>query len=135
MKKKVLLLAGLCTFGLCTWEAQAMIHEHASIIKTEDNVPSGYDKIILHGDLILNAEPDGIVAGVNDNSVYIHFNRSFGNVNICIYNATGNLIYSSVVDTSVQQTVIIPISSSVNGTFTVVLNNANGYAEGNFEHN
>jgi len=78
--------------------------------------------------------PNNVVAGANDNSVYIHFNQNFGNVSISIYNAAGNLIYSSVVDTSVQQTMIIPISTSVSGTCTVVLNNANGYVEGDFEH-
>ena len=45
MKKKVLLLAGLCAFGLCTWEAQAVSLEQVSIINMEDNVPTGYEII------------------------------------------------------------------------------------------
>jgi len=134
MNKKVLILAGLCAFGLCTWEAQAVNLEHVSIINMGDNVPTGYEKIELRGSLSFSTGPNDIIAGANENSVYLHFNRSFGNVDIKIYNAVGNLIHNSVVDTSMQQTVIIPFSSTLNGTYTVVLNNASGYAEGDFEH-
>ena len=77
--------------------------------------------------------PNAIVAGANDNSVYIGFNQSFGNVNISIYNGMGGLVYSTVVDTSVQSVVIIPFTSAASGSYTVELNNANGYADGDFE--
>lgn len=99
----------------------------------EDNVPTGYEKIELQGKLDCNAGSNDIIAGANENSVYIHFNRSFGNVSISIYNAAGNVVYNSVVDTSVQQTVIIPIFGTTSGTYTVVLNNAEGYTEGDFD--
>ena len=135
MKKKVLLIAGLCAFGLCTWEAQALNLkcDSFSITNLEDSLPTGYEEIILQGDLMWGIGPNAIVAGANRNSVYLHFNQSFGNVDIKIYNDTGNLVYNSVVDTSVQQTMIIPISGTTSGTYTVVLSNANGYAEGDFE--
>jgi hypothetical protein len=137
MKKTTLLLAGLCAFSLCTWEAQAVNLEHASIINmnTADNVPTGYEIIELQGDFDDHVGPNAVIAGANENSVYIHFNLNLGNVNISIYNASSNLVYSNVVDTSVQQTMIIPISSTFSGTYTIVLNNANGYAEGDFERN
>ena len=134
MKKKVLLLAGLCAFGLCTWEAQAVSLEHISIISMEDNVPTGYEIIELKGDLDANAGPNAVVAGANDNSVYIHFNRSFGNVSITITNEAGHTVYHTVVDTSVQQTVIIPLTNAASGIYTVSLDNASGFAEGDFEH-
>ena len=133
MSKKALLLAGLRAFSLCTWDAQAMNYEHVSIIKVEDNVPTGYEKIVLQGKLDYSAGFDDIIAGANESTVYLHFNRSFGNVDIKIFNATGNLVYNSVVDTSVQQTVIISIFGMTSGTHTVVLTNANGLAEGDFE--
>lgn len=76
--------------------------------------------------------PNAIDAGANRNTVYLHFNQNFGNVSVSIYNAEGNLCYSSVVNTNVQQTIIIPISGNNNGAYTVVLNNANGFAEGEF---
>lgn len=132
MKKNAFILAGLCVLGLCNWQAHAMNVERASIINMEDNVPTGFEVIELKGDLMLGIGPNAIEAGANRNSVYIHFNQSFGNVNISIFNATGSLCYSGVVDTTVQQTVIIPISGNSEGTYNVVLDNANGYAEGEF---
>lgn len=132
MKKNALILVGLCALGLFSWQTQAMIIERASIINIEDNVPTGYEIIELIGDLLYGTNPNAIDAGANRNSVYLHFNQSFGNVNIKIYNATGSLCYSGVVDTTVQQTVIIPISGNNDGTYAVVLDNANGYAEGEF---
>ena len=56
-------------------------------------------------------------------------------MNILIYNAMGGLIYNNVMDTSMQQTMIIPVSGTFSGTYSVVVNNANGYAEGDFERN
>ena len=134
MNKNAIILAGLCIFGLCTWQAPAMSLEHVSINNTEDNhIPTGADEIRLIGKLDCNAGPDDIEAGATDNAVYLSFNQNFGNVDIKIYNALGGLIYNNVVDTSMQQYVVIPITSVVNGTYTVVLSNANGYAEGDFE--
>ena len=132
MKKATLILTGLCVLGLFSWQAQAMNVKHVSIVNVEDNVPTGFEIIELKGDLMLGIGPNAIEAGANRKSVYIHFNQSFGNVNISIFNATGSLCYSGVVDTTVQQTVIIPISGSSEGTYNVVLDNANGYAEGEF---
>ena len=135
MKKKVLLLAGLCAFSLCTWEAKAVNLERASIVNMEDNVPTGYEVIVLQGTLMYGVSPNVIVAGSNRNSVYLHFNQRFGNVNVRIYNDSGNLVYNSIVDTSVQQTVIISIIGNSNGTYAVELDNAFGEAEGYFEPN
>ena len=81
----------------------------------------------------MNVGPNAIIAGANDNSVYIGFNQSFGNVSISIYNGMGGLVYSTVVDTSVQSVVIIPFSSAASGSYTVELNSADGYADGDFE--
>ena len=89
----------------------------------------------MRGKLNYNAGPDDIEAGATDNAVYLYFNQNFGNVSISLYSPMGLLVYNSVVDTSMQQLVVIPIASSVSGTYTVVLDNANGYAEGDFERN
>jgi hypothetical protein len=96
--------------------------------------PAGYDKIILLGDLMLNHGPNAVVAGANENSVYIGFNQDFGNVGIAIYNEAGLVVYSTVVNTSVQTVVIIPFTTATSGTYTVELSNAFGYADGDFEH-
>jgi len=136
MKNKALVFAGLCTLALCASQVQAVNHETNPIYYNEvDNLPTGYTSIDLHGKLDCNAGPNAIVAGANENAVYIHFNQSFGNVSISIYNGTGLLVYSAVANTSVQQTYIIPITTAASGTYTVVLDSANGYAEGDFERN
>ena len=89
MKKKTLFFACFCAFSLCTWKVQALNFEQHSIITMEDNVPTGYEVIVLQGTLM--DMPNAVVAGANENSVYIHFNQSLGNINISIYNAANNL--------------------------------------------
>ena len=137
MKKNVLILVGLCILGLFSWQIQAANVENICSINNrdmEDNVPHGYDVIVLHGTLMFGINPNSIVAGANDDAVYIGFNQDFGLVNISIYNSMGGLVYSAVVNTSVQQVVIIPITFAASGTYTVELSNAFGYAEGDFGH-
>jgi hypothetical protein len=135
MKNKALIFAGLCTFTLCALQVQAINHETNPIYYNEvDNLPAGYSKIDLRGKLDRNAGPNAVVAGASENSVYIAFNQDFGNVSISIYNEAGLVVYSTVVNTSVQQVVIIPFSSAASGTYTVELNSANGYVDGDFEH-
>ena len=137
MKKNVLILVGLCILGLFSWQIQAANVENICSINNrdmEDNVPHGYDVIVLHGTLMFGINPNSIVAGASDDDIYIGFNEDLGNVNISIYNGAGNLVYSTVVNTSVQQVVIIPITTAASGTYTVELSNAFGYADGAFEH-
>ena len=135
MKKKALLLAGLSAFGLYTWEAQAATTgANSSINYEKKDTPDGIERIELHGDLMRGINPNAIEAEVTDNAVYIHFNESFGNVSITIYNSDNLVFYSTVVDTAIQQVVIIPITTATADTYTVVLDNANGYAEGEFDH-
>lgn len=135
MKKNVLIFASLCALCLFTWQAQAVNVERPSIIITNmvDNVPTGYEAINLEGKLSYCTGPNDVVAGANKNSVYLHFNQNCGNVSVSIYNAEGNLVYNSVVDTSMQRTFIIPITGSSNGIFSVVLDNSVGFAEGDFD--
>ena len=137
MKKKALFLVGLCAIGFCPWEAQAVglqnINNVSPINNVITNMPNIFDKIILQGDLATSAGPNAIEAGANDDAVYIGFNQSFGNVNISIYNGMGGLVYNTVVNTDVQQVVIIPFTSAASGSYIVELSNANGYAEGDFD--
>ena len=134
MKRIVLILIGLCFLGFLTWEVQAVNPKTAPKYTIENNMPNEYDRIELHGLLATIAGPNAIVAGASDDAVYIEFNQSFGNVNISIYNDMGGTVYSTVVNTDVQQVVIIPFNAAASGTYTVELNNVNGYADGNFDH-
>lgn len=141
MKKKTLILIGLCVFGLYIEEAQAVnatstpYPASIPIDKWEiADPPQGYEKINLHGTLMFGISPNAVVAGSNENSVYIGFNQDFGNVNISIYNGAGLVVYSTVVNTNVQTVVIIPFTAANTGSYTVFLENATGYAEGDFDH-
>jgi hypothetical protein len=86
------------------------------------------------GDLMFAVGPNAIEAGASDDAIYIGFNQSFGNVNISIYNSMGIAVYRTIVNTDVQQVVIIPFANVASGSYIVELNNANGYAEGDFDH-
>lgn len=132
MRRKAFIIIALCYLGFLTREIQAMNLETAPMNYIETNMPHGYDKIELRGDFATSVGPNAIEAGVSDDAVYIGFAQSFGNVNISIYNGIGGLVYSTVVNTNVQQTVIIPFASAASGTYTVELTNANGYADGEF---
>ena len=79
--------------------------------------------------------PNAIIAGASDDAVYIGFNEDLGNVNISIYNDMGGLVYSTMVNTGVQSVIIIPFGGVASGTYIVELNSADGYADGDFEHN
>ena len=73
MKKNVLILAGLYLLGLFSWQAQAANMERiVSInnINVENDVPHGYDVIVLQGRLMLGISPNAIVAGASDDAVY-----------------------------------------------------------------
>ena len=96
--------------------------------------PNGLDEIVLHGDLLMSVGPDAINAGVGEDAVYIQFNQNLGNVSVSLYNESGALIYNNVVNTDVQQSVIIPINNANSGSYSLELNNPNGSAEGFFEH-
>ena len=102
MKKKTLLLVGLCAIGLCTWEAQAINQQTipVSINNGLNNMPNEFDKINLMGDLMFAVGPNAIEAGASDDAIYIGFNQSFGNVNISIYNSMGIAVLWQVVSTS-----------------------------------
>lgn len=132
MKAKVLLLFGLGVLGFCHYTALASTEKGIPYSYEECMLPEGAEKIELHGDLDYNVGPNAIEAGITADAVYIGFNQSFGNVSISIYNGMGGLVYSTVVNTDVQSTIIIPFASVASGTYTVELNNANGYADGEF---
>lgn len=122
MKTKTLLLAFLCIFLFTT-------KGHT------DDPPSGSEIIYLQGKLDLNAGPDDIEAYVDGSAVHVYFHHSFGYVGVTLYSPLGVAIYNNVIDTEVLQHVVIPFFGNTSGTFTLVLENANGYVDGEFEHN
>lgn len=110
----------LCIFGF------------AAMGKSTDP-PSGAEQIYLQGKLDTNAGPNDIEAYFYGNAVYIDFHRDFGNVTIMLYNPVGSLVYNDVVNTAVQQLVVIPVSCTSDGIYTIFLETATGSASGDFE--
>lgn len=121
MKKAITLLiviAACCVYGMET---------------TKTSIPHGAEEIVLHGLLETNAGPEDVEAYIDGDFLYVSFHRSFGNVSITLYNPNNLIIYSGVVNTAVQQLVVIPVSLSAEGIYTIVLDNNSEYAEGDFE--
>lgn len=131
MKKLLpLVLAGFLSVNGV--EAIAITHQEKPIqMKTPDNPPTE-TIIVLHGDLILSTGPNSIEACHSKNSVQVYFHQNFGYVNITLMNETGSVVYNNTVNTAVQQTFYIPLSGTSSGNYTLILDNANGYAEGEF---
>lgn len=126
----------LCAVCFCIEQADAMSPAHLPIqsnVRIVD-IPHGYERIELKGDIFFGVGPNAIEAGASDDAVYIQFNQSFGNVDISIYSSSGALAYNTVVNTNVQTVVIIPFTAANTGSYTVFLENATGYAEGDFDH-
>ena len=119
--------------GLWAGDIPANNPKSLTLTQQTGNIPEGYEEIVLRGSLAFSSGPNAIEAGVNDNSVYIQFNQNLGNVTVTVYNPDGLTVYSGVVNTAVQQLLVVPMAFSSEGTYTVVLENATGYADGDFE--
>lgn len=133
MKKNAIFLFGLSVFFLLTGNIHAHVPNTVFEIQKANDVPHGYDGIVLEGNLLFGVGPNAIVAGYNENFVFIQFNQNFGYIDVTLYNTNGQAVYNDVVNTAVQQQVVIPISRFDNGVYTVVLENVTGYADGDFE--
>lgn len=120
MKAKAILLFCLC--AIC-----------ATATCDPEDPPTGAEQIFLHGRLDLNAGPNDIEVYLDGNYVYLYFHRDFGAVSVTLYNPMGAIIYSDVVNTSFQHLVVIPITTLAEGIYTIVLENAFGYSDGEFE--
>lgn len=91
------------------------------------------EEIVLQGELETGTGPNNIVAFVDEDIVQVYFSRNFGNVTLSIFNENSVQIYGGVVNTANQHLAIIPISGYSGGTYSLVLSNDNGIAEGLFE--
>lgn len=133
MNMKTIIMTGLCLFGLWVGLFPANNSKTTSLIQKSTDVPHGYEQIVLCGSLMLNIGPNAIEAGVSDDAIYVQFNQNFGNVTITIYNPNGMTVYSGMVNTAVQQLLVVPMSWNYEGIYTIALENATDYADGEFE--
>lgn len=131
MKRYLFLLLGLFTIASISQNVYAFDQKRSYGIQQEA-LPEGYDIIDLYGDLMYSCNPGTIEAGIGENDIYIHFNQNLETVSIYLYNDSGVLLYHNLVNTAYQQTVIIPINSAYQGSYYLEINNATGYAGGDF---
>lgn len=131
--KKLLLILGV--FCLIMLQA-TLISQNFIPTKLEKlDVPPGMTAIDLQGNLDVNPGPNTFEAYADADFVYIYFYQNYGYVNIVIMTESGGTIYDNTINTAVQTTCIIPMSGFITGKYTLILNNANGYAEGDFLKN
>lgn len=121
MNTKTLLLFCLC--ALC-----------ATATGDPTDPPITAETIQLMGLLDTNAGPDDIEAYFDGSTVYVCFHRSFGSVNITLYDPSNVMVYNNVVNTEIQQLVVIRLNSLTQGVYTLYLENTFGYSNGEFEY-
>lgn len=129
MKRKLFLFLCCGAIGLAVNSAVVLANVNGWRVE-KTSLPHGVDVIVFQGDLLLSSGPDAINAGIGEDAIYIEFNQNLGNVTISLYGESGALVYNAVVNTGVQQLVIIPINNDPGVSYTLELNNAAGYAEG-----
>lgn len=103
-----------------------------TVQKLKSDVPPNMTEIELRGTLDYNPGPNSVEAYYNSNMVVVCFHQNFGFVNIVLI-GEGATIYNQTINTVVQQTVYIPIAGSPSGRYTLIINDANSFAEGDFE--
>lgn len=131
MKKLLtLILAG---FGsICNIEAISIGHQEIPYQIVSHNYQPDNTPIVLYGLLDYGVNQNSIEAFACKNSVQICFHQNFGYVNITLMSETGSVVYNNTVNTAVQQTFYISLSDTSSGNYTLILDNANGYAEDDF---
>lgn len=131
MKKLLaLILAGLLSAGAI--EAVAISHQEIQYQIGTPTDPPDNTPIVLFGLLDYGVGTNSVEAYYGNNCVIVYFHQNFGYVNITLISETGSVVYNNTVNTAVQQTFYIPLSGTSSGNYTLVLDNANGYAEGEF---
>ena len=90
-------------------------------------------QIDLFGDLVYSVGPNSVEAYLCKHAVAVSFHQNLGEVSITVVGETGNVIYSGMVNTAVQQIVYIPIEGAPDGNYIITLENYVSMAEGEFE--
>lgn len=94
------------------------------------------DPIILEGELEtgsgLRSGVDPVTCELQGNIIKSTFHKNVGNLLVTLTNYTGETVYETIVDTSVQPQVIIPLSGLPSGIFTITFSNGSGYLYGDF---
>lgn len=134
MKRKAIGLLMSSIICLFTSMSAATVYNniYKSILINTTDIPPNETQIDLHGSLVNSIGPNSVEAYYGNNCVIVCFHQIFGYVNITLTSDTGIVVYDNTVNTAVQQTFYIFLSDTSGGNYTLILDNANGYAEGDF---
>ena len=131
MKRKLFLIV-LGFMSFMTMQAMSVMYNDIPKQIKKSEIPPNMTRIEMLGDFDFGSNPNAVEAYYNSNMVVVCFHQNLGYVNILLIGG-GNTIYNGNVNTAVQQTVYIPIAGTPSGNYTLILNNANGGYEGDFE--
>jgi len=93
-------------------------------------------EILLRGELEsggFRSGGDAITAEVQGNVIMALFHKDVGNLLITLTNNTGGQVYETVVNTSVLQQALIPLSGLPAGVYSIPFSNSLGAMYGDFE--
>lgn len=76
---------------------------------------------------------DTVTAEVQGSVIIATFHRNLGNVLVTLTNVTGDMVYETTVNTSVQQQAFIPLSGLSPGIYTITFSNDLGEMWGEFD--
>lgn len=130
--KKLLTLFLASFLSVSVVEAVEISHQEIPYQIGTPTDPPDNTPIVLFGLLDYGVGSNSVEAYYGNNCVTVYFHQNFGYVNITIMSETGSVVYNDTVNTAVQQTFYIPLSGTSSGNYTLILDNANGYAEGEF---
>ncbi len=132
MKRKALVLLMSSIICLFTSMSAAIVYNNVPAQIDTTDIPPNETLIELYGNFDYGVGPNSVEAYYGKNCVSVYFHQNFGYVNITLMSETGSVVYNNTVNTAVQQTFYIPLSGTSSGNYTLILDNANGYAEGEF---
>ena len=123
--RKLVLVIMLFAFGMSANASDLSVRKNYG-----DKLP-----IELYGEfgkdiLIRGEEPIEIYQ--QSSMIIIHFNASLGELNICIEDENGNVVYNSSTSTSFRLINMIPIGNLQAGNYTIMIEGNNGSAEASF---
>jgi len=95
------------------------------------------DPIDLIGDLDpgprLRSISDLVTCELQGNIIISMFHMNVGNLLVAITNNTGDAVYNTMVNTSIQNQLFIPLLGLPSGIYTITFSNESGQLSGDFE--
>lgn len=111
--KKLLFISIAC----CLWLVPIKTTAEKVIEKTDEKWDEENDRSI----------PSSPQLSIDEQYLYIHSEVQLTNLNVCIQDSNGNIVYSNTLTIQAGETAMIPISSFNKGEYTLFINEGNKY--------